>query len=169
MLAGSDIERIREKIRESVMIEPFSGCWLWTRGCFSHRSGPQQDRPAIYITREIGQVFAYRAAYEAWKEKIPQGMCVLHRCDTSICVNPGHLFLGTLTDNMRDASAKDRVKSGERHHNAKLKAWQVLEIRACHARGETTFRALADAFGVGYNAVYLAVSGKTWKALKEVA
>lgn len=39
---------------------------------------------------------------------IPPGMFVCHRCDTPLCINPAHLFLGSNRENLRDAASKGR-------------------------------------------------------------
>ena len=52
---------------------------------------------------------------------VPVEIQVLHTCDTRSCVNPDHLFLGTNTDNMRDASKKHRFNQvGQNNGAAKL-------------------------------------------------
>jgi len=58
---------------------------------------------------------AHRRAWALFVGPIPDGMCVLHRCDNPPCCNPGHLFLGTQTDNQRDRHAKGRYATGESH------------------------------------------------------
>jgi hypothetical protein len=53
---------------------------------------------------------APRLAWTLLRGEIPVGLSVCHRCDTPLCVNPDHLFLGTQRDNMYDAIAKGRLK-----------------------------------------------------------
>ena len=52
---------------------------------------------------------AHRAAWELFHgEKMPKELHACHTCDNPGCVNPHHIFPGTHSDNMRDASAKGR-------------------------------------------------------------
>jgi hypothetical protein len=85
-------------------------CWIWRggrngRGYGQFTAWPQPSRTAS------------RVAWELVHGPIPRGLCVLHSCDTRPCVRPSHLFLGTFTDNNRDAYAKGR-KVGPRRWGA---------------------------------------------------
>lgn len=82
-------------------VEKTDGCWLWT--------GRKNRDGYGYVSIDSKPVGAHRIAYSLNVGAIPDGLFVLHRCDTPPCVNPSHLFLGTNTDNMRDASGKGRL------------------------------------------------------------
>lgn len=92
-----------DRMMEKVMPAPEAGCWLytgtWYHGGYGLVSG-DRGKPGLK---------AHRVAYEAAHGPIPKGMLVCHRCDTPACVNPDHLFLGTHSDNARDASRKGRL------------------------------------------------------------
>src|SRR5690606_21325717 len=109
---------------------PESGCWLWTGAvqCTGH---------GRFGTRDGTVQYAHRPAWRLHVGDIPAGHYVCHKCDTPLCVNPAHLFIGTATDNMRDASRKGRIvipsrsfASDDSHQPAKLTNAQVRHIRA---------------------------------------
>lgn len=78
---------------------------------------------------------AHRVAWEAVNGPIPEGLSVLHRCDTPCCINPVHLFLGTQVDNMDDMNKKGRGARGEKHGQAKLSDADVRAIREDSRQG----------------------------------
>lgn len=79
-----------------------SDCILWDRASDSHGYGHHWDNERQRVVK------AHRTAYEAFWGPIPEGMYVMHTCDTPACYNPLHLVAGTHADNMRDMYAKGR-------------------------------------------------------------
>ena len=80
---------------------------------------------------------------------IPPATDVCHRCDNRICVNPRHLFLGSRSENMRDARDKGRLNlaaARAAHPNA-LSDEAVREIDRRIRTGEPQSAIAAD-FGV---------------------
>lgn len=153
-------------------------CWLWTGG----------KQAAGYGTISIDgqQVGTHRYSYQLAYGPIPDGLFVCHNCpggDTPSCVNPAHLFLGTVQDNNRDALVKGRLNvphtngrgenhpsykrqdyysRGERNKASKLTDESVREIRQAAAQGET-ISSLSRRFHVARLAIRWAIERKTWK------
>lgn len=87
--------------------EPNTGCFLWNGG-LCHGYG------TACINKK--QQLAHRWSWELHRGPIPEGMDVLHKCDTPLCVNPDHLKLGTQKDNAQDMSRKGRSWQQKKTH-----------------------------------------------------
>lgn len=106
---------------------------------------------------------AHRISYQLHRGEIPHGLCVLHKCDNRRCVNPDHLFLGTISDNNADKVAKGRQarfdRRGTANYRAKLTDLDVAEIRAANG---ILHRQLAEQYGISGPQISLIRSGKRW-------
>jgi hypothetical protein len=144
-------------------------CWQW-QGAVS------TDGYGLYtylgVTRR-----AHRWVYEEAAGPIPNGTYVLHHCGDRLCMRPEHLYVGDHAESMRQRDALGRTARGQRHGSqtrpsrvmAAEEHWDsrldwvaVREIRARHARGEST-RTLAGRFGVRQNTIWKITSGRAWK------
>jgi hypothetical protein len=79
-------------------------CWEWTKGT-------SMGYGRVYVSELFSPYWTHRLAWEAAFGPVPDGLCVLHKCDNRRCCNPNHLFLGTRCDNMKDMAAKGRARN----------------------------------------------------------
>lgn len=90
-----------EDIEKSIIRIPESGCWIWMKSV-------SQDKQYGRVFHDGKNRLAHRVIYSLLHGEIPEGECLLHRCDVTYCVNPNHLFIGSYHDNMQDMWNKGR-------------------------------------------------------------
>jgi hypothetical protein len=91
---------LSERLDMLTVTEPNTGCHLWV-GAISYGGYGK-------IKMSGRGRLAHRVSYAHKFGPIPDGLMVLHKCDTPACVNPDHLFLGDAKDNIVDAVKKGR-------------------------------------------------------------
>lgn len=119
-------------------------CWLWTGSVANTGYGQ--------ITSGGTTLLVHRVAYEQLVGPIPEGMNVLHRCDTARCWNPAHLFLGTHADNVADKVSKVRQRLFAKLATVKLDEADVPLACVLHEAGHS-WRSLAKLFKVSHDIV----------------
>ena len=167
------------RLEENYTPEPNSGCWIWL-GCVSRRKEAEYG-----LFRHKGFRWrAHRASWVAFRGQIPEGMAVCHKCDNTLCVNPSHLFLGSLGDNNKDRRRKKRdfwfkdnkkasailaearklaiAPKGEKNGQSKLNNACVKKIRSLASNGITQ-RVIAKDFHVSQAVISTIVTRKTWQ------
>lgn len=154
-------------------VDVTDGCWLWVgaRSDFGYGNFSVRGRP----TR------SHRVMWEWVRGPIPDGLCVLHKCDVPACVRPGHLFLGTKADNTADMMRKGRNRQNPARGDAAAKvltSTDVVEIRRLYQEGKGRFGkhppgrrgahvtqgALASMFGVSQVLICKIVGRKIWQS-----
>lgn len=131
-------------------------CWLWT--------GPTMKQGYGVIGkggRNGLQFSTHRFSYMHHFGEIPEGMNVLHKCDVRNCVNPSHLFLGTIQDNMKDMATKGKRK-GVKHHMSKLTEKQVINIRKEYSKGDISLKKIAIKYDMCAQSIHDIILRKNW-------
>jgi len=100
LIAPSMTERFWKKADKS------GDCWLWTGSKMSSGYGSFNFYGNVQLAHRVSWILKYGPIPIGYDF---HGTCVLHKCDTKLCVNPDHLFLGTNADNVADMLAKGRA------------------------------------------------------------
>jgi hypothetical protein len=134
-------------------------CWLWIGA----------DNENGYGIIGIGRPL-YKATRVSWllhTGEWPQHDAC-HTCDNPPCINPAHLFDGTMKQNMQDSRDKGRWSPpphyfGERNPSAILTKVIVKEIRRAYEAKELNQYELARLYYVSQKTIWNIVGYRTWK------
>ena len=146
-------------------------CWIWIGSIMNNGYG----EIGISHNKKHRNVSTHRFSWIISHGAIPDKKYICHTCDNKSCVNPDHLYVGTHSDNIRDAVIRNRIASGKRqgaythpekvrrgetHSLVKLTESQVIEIRNSRNIKQ---RKLAIEYGVHFSTICDILRRKTWK------
>src|SRR3990167_3652620 len=120
-------------------VDKSGDCWIWTGAKIS-------GYPIFRVGNKL--IRGHRYSWELCNGKIPEGLFACHHCDNPSCVRPDHIFLGTHTDNMRDARQKGRLKT------LFLTEKDVWNIRLDYRPHRVTAKQLSEKYDVSVGAIY---------------
>lgn len=132
---------LSEETRFKMQYKEVGECWEWI-------GAVEKDGYGVFQGAVLGIMY-HRAHRFSWafhtQSRIPKGMFICHSCDNPRCVNPAHLWMGTLRENYEDMVRKGRrsTQRGENSHRAKLteeEAKQILLDPRPYAEIAATFR-----------------------------
>lgn len=138
------------------------GCWLWqgtkTKGYGQYVVGGKKYR-------------AHRITMHLWKNfDLNSPLLICHHCDNPSCVNPKHLFVGTVTDNILDSVSKGRWVNnrGENSGMAKFTEEKLIELDELRGNG-FTFTAIGMVYGISRQYAWALYHRKySWKHITKI-
>jgi len=148
------------KITPELKSRFFSKTASGSDSCLTWQAKKNQKGYGLFSVRGI-EFSAHRVAYRLAYGPIPDGLCVLHRCDNPSCVNSAHLFLGTNSENIADRMAKNRSNRKPRRVLTTLA--QVKEVRRRYGKGEK-IPDIASAMGLPPRRVRAIAHKETWRS-----
>lgn len=137
-------------------------CWPWQGACNNSGYGSVGWHGKVYCAHRIAAWLTGMVTQPEAPDRFDTGH-VLHRCDNRPCCNPNHFFIGTQSENQKDAYAKKRKvqPQGSAHANAKLTVKGVERVRKQYAK-LGSFAAVARLHGVCETTIANVIKGRTY-------
>ena len=150
------MERDKGKMRKPITFtENEKGCLICDSHALNETGYPTFKKHGVTVNM-------HKHIYEECFGDVPSPLVVRHKCDNRKCINPEHLEVGTIQDNVNDRMKRKRSNhKGENNPSAKLTEWDVNFIR------ESTLKQtiLARIFRVTRLTIYRIKYGKRWDSV----
>jgi len=174
------MEITKEYLLERAKRTP-TGCLEWTQRCMKPYGRSVARGYGIISVWENGKVrniSIHRKSFELFNGPIPDGLCVLHRCDNPPCFEPSHLFLGTRQENNADMFQKGRnrhgnfygnmpSRKGQKAYHRILKETEVKKIFELRKSGISAL-GISYFYNVSKSAIYKILQRRRWDCIKGV-
>ena len=151
-------EALKDKFMKKFTVTAL-GCWDWSGRIPSNGYGTIHFKGKTYR--------AHRVSMMVMRNEDPGELYVCHKCDNKKCVNPDHLFLGTSSENLMDASRKGRIAFGSRSGNSKLSEKDIVAIFEMEKSGKNA-REISEMFPVSQSQICRILTNKTWNREKKI-
>lgn len=139
------MQDIKDRLAARIATEPNTGCWLWL-GTLNGKAGYGMINIAGKHT------LAHRAAYEAYKGAIPEGLVIDHKCRQRSCINPDHLRVVTSRENnIYSGQCKNKAGICKHGHDKRGRKDCAICNLACVRRRRAERRACRDTRRDGIN------------------
>lgn len=141
-----------------------NGCLIWTGAVSRNGYGK------FYLSdgSQESHVVAWRMSNGG--VNVPEGMLVMHSCECRLCVAPGHLVVGTQSQNTTHANRNRRLANFRRHGSdvvsSVLTEDQVIQIRSKFVPGKYSYTRIAAEMNLNRHTVRSVCIGKTWKHIR---
>ena len=133
----------------------YDGCMIWNAGKFSDGYGAFSIKRKVYRSHRVAYVYYYGPVNQ-------NHIVICHKCDNPLCVNPLHLFKGTVQDNHDDCKNKNRTLKGSLNGYSSLNEIEVFQIKNLLKLKKHTHKEISILFNVSRPTITDINSGKTW-------
>ena len=156
------IKATKEEIKDHIKLiidsnlKKTEWCWEW----IGYKDKDGYGRMKFFKKFVHSTKMMWYLIYDA----IPENVCVCHKCDNPSCMNPDHLFLGSVRENTLDAFGKGRRqgRKGSENNFVKLKEDEVKEIKKM-LKDKISQKKIGELFGVSRGAISDISINRNWK------
>lgn len=117
---------LEERLRTQLVVDPKSGCLLWT-GFVNGKGSPRIGN------KGVRSIPVQRAAYECFIGPVPDGLEVHQNCGNGLCAAPAHL----VAEPKPSGESSSNWQGGMVAHPL-YRAWQAMKSR-CHRETDSAY------------------------------